>query len=271
MGHYNRIWSPVIVSELAARPLQFHRTFQLDRIFHVIEDIRVGIHTMQAIFHNRHIALKIQVDVVCLLQGIDSAELVHRNAEVEEWLPVGLFNPAGQLDKKTHFVIDVQELAWEGELRDGTITIKINLRYSIMATCYQVVELTSEPDQYPESPGILGTIQRLEEDVRLLAWDKEELHKKIILYEKNIISLKNGIRKAENRNMTLNRELSQCFRLIEDLRSQLEGTKSKPAWKDLKTLHKQEKYIVHPTIFTEDNSAVEKEPLGSCVRHLFAN
>lgn len=274
MGGYNRIWSPVILSELAARPLQFYCTFQLDRVFHSIQDIRVGIQTMQAVFHNRNIAVNIQVDVVCLLQGIDGAELVHRDAQVEEWLPVGLFNSAVRLDKKTHFVVDVPELTWEGELKDGTIIIKINLSYTIMATCYQVVELTSEPDQYPESPVILGTIHRLEEDMRLLEWDREELHRKIVLYEKNIISLKNGIRKAENRNMTLNRELSQCLGLIEELRSQLVETKSKPASKDTKTLRKQEKQIVSPTIFdhsSEDNAAVQKDLLGSRVRHLFAN
>lgn len=265
-----RIWSPVILAQLhPGRALTIDRNYQLDKYYHTIEDLKVKVYSCEAASHGKYVECLIRLQVLALLQQHEhEPDLVRYHDEITEWLPAHCFDPPMKFKPETDMIVEVEKIACEGELQECTLRVQVHVNYTILATQNEAITLAEasweEPatSSAPYHPGqaIMDTIHNLEGEVRRLSQDNVRLSQRIMLYEKNLLSLKNAVRKAEDRSHSLLNELSQSIRLVQTLQehirekeSVIRREKQKASW--------------------DFSAALEgsRLPLGDRIRQLFAS
>lgn len=228
-----KIWSPVILAQLdPPRTLTLERYYHLNRPYKSIEDLRVKVSRSEATSHGKHVESLVRLNVLALMQELDrEPDLVSFNDIFKEWLPIDCFDPPTPLKLDTAMIIEVEKIACEGDFEGQSLRVLMHLNYTILAVQNEAIELSEAleleqpfPDPEPYYPGqaILETIRNLEYEVQRLAQDNAALNHRIILYEKNLGSMKNALRKAENRSHELFGELLQSRRSREALQEKLE-------------------------------------------------
>ncbi len=227
-----KIWSPVILAELdPPRSIEFKRYYQLQQSYHAIADLRVKVQSCEAISHGKHVESLISVVILALMLSENGEpELLSFNDLFKEWLSVDMFDPPIPFKLDTAMIVEVDRISCEGELKECTLEVRLNLAYTVLAVQNEAIELSPPldldptfPDPEPYYPGmaILETISKLENEVQRLAQDNSALNQRIILYEKNLGLLKNAVRKAEGRSQELFHELLQSRRSAQALQEKL--------------------------------------------------
>lgn len=229
-----KIWSPVILAQLdPPRTLTLERYYHLKRPYKSIEDLRVKVNRSEATSHGKHVESLVRLNILALMQDLKrEPDLLSFNDIFKEWLPIDCFDPPAPLQLDTAMIIEVDKIFCEGDLEGQSLRVQMHINYTILAVQNEAIELSEAleeerpffPDPEPYYPGqaILETIRNLEYEVQRLAQDNAALNHRIILYEKNLGSMKNALRKAENRSHELFGELLQSRRSREALQEKLE-------------------------------------------------
>lgn len=228
-----KIWSPVILAQLdPPRTLTLERQYPLNRHYKSIEDLRVKVNRSEAISHGKHVESLVRLNILALMQELNGEpDLVSFQDSFKEWLPVDCFDFPTPLGLDAGMIIEVDKVACEGDLEGLSLRVRMHINYTILAVQNEAIELSQPlegeptfPDPEPYYPGqaILETIRNLEYEVQRLAQDNAALNHRIILYEKNLGSLKNALRRAENRSHELFGELLQSRRSREVLQEKLD-------------------------------------------------
>ncbi len=265
-----KIWLPVILAQL--RPghmLAIDRSYRLDKDYNAIEDLKIKIEGSEATGHGKYVECLICFQVLALLQQSDGKrELVCYHDELKKWLPAHRFDPPLHFKLQSDMVVQVEEVACEGELAIDALKIQARANYTILLTQHQTLTLGADfredptagsAGHYP-SQAILDTIHGLEDEIRRLSQDNNDLGYRLMLYEKNLASLRVALRRAEDRSHSLQGELSRSSQLIQTLQERVRTQETISTAKQTKTIHA---FPVTPK--------GGRLPLGEKIRQLFAS
>jgi len=263
-----RIWSPVVYAELTeARTWKGTFAYTLEDPPGRMEDIKIKARHCKARLQGKHVEVEIACEILTLLENAGGQmRLFTRREVLKERLPQDAFS-AWPDNPDQEFVIHIQKLAWDGELKERAIHVNLYVHYSVMIMCHEIVKVPLEASDRVAAapPDLQGLLNQLRNEIIQAEADKMELKRKLYRYEKDIQSLKRGINRAEGRNLTLNEELSRNHKIIEELKSGLHYDHRR---RESRKLDYPGKGPASPA-WTEEHD--ESMRLGGLIKRLFQN
>ena len=269
------IWSRVILAELnKPQKIKQQSIFTLDSLYQSLEDVKIKLKNYYWCRQGQAVEAVIKLDVLLLLEERDGRmQLVRQEETLRDRIPFSHFdsNVEGlDKEKKIDFNGDIQNLAWQGDLMGNELYLTFMLEYMVVATREQVVKLSEQGEAELGSTGQDELLQDLEGAIVRMENENHELRRQIFLYERDISSLKKGIRKVENRNAFLNSESRQYQELSEKLQAAIREKEMR--------LKRYENPYYQSSLPNEVPLAGQKEELldpglslGSRVKRMFMN
>lgn len=262
-----RLWSPVVCAELIEpRTWKGEFSYILEEAPGRMDEIKIKPRKYSARLQGKHVEVEIACEILTLLENPHGKmRLFTRRESLRERISKDAFT-AWPENPEIEFVVNLHKLSWDGELKERVIRLHIIIVYSVMITRNEIVkvplESTVEKVIVPEDAQDL--LRQLQSEIIQAEAAKMELKRRIHIYEKDILSLKRGINRAEIRNLNLHEELSRNRKIIDELS---------------RSLHDREKSIGHslykpgpgqegPTRPEETEEAIS---LGGLVKRLFQN
>lgn len=225
MGSAISIWSPVVVGQLK-NPRQYkgEAHLHLQKLHRSVEDLKVKVRNLVVAVMGMAVEARLDIEILCLLEDEEGQlQLIKHVETIRERIPLLDFNETFWPEGDQHFFLQVKNLAWEGDMPGGReVRIAYFIDYTVMITREQVVVLGSAEEGEVQGESLQEALRKLEDEVARIQLENQELHRQIFYHVRNISSLKKGIRKTENRNAALNRELDQYRQLAEKLEQELE-------------------------------------------------
>lgn len=218
------IWAPVIIAELKnPRHYQDQVAYQIDRAYTSLEDLRIKIKYSTAVLQGKAVEITIKLEILLLVQdGMGHLKLITREETVRDRVPWADFDYSFNNRREAKFIIDINNISWEGGLVGRQLQAAYFIEYALMAVKDQAVRLFDEETTEDEQREALADIlHQVEEELARVVEEKEELRSKIFFYERNFNNLKKGVYKLENRNAVLNSELGRYQKQLEQLQEQM--------------------------------------------------
>jgi len=217
-----RLWSPVIIASLAApRVCQRESRFGTDQIVKRMEDIRVKTKNPRAAWQGKILEARVTLEIIALLEDrAGHTQLISRQEIIKDRVAIEEFDRPFEPEKDVGFIIQIQDLKWDGEMQGNELIISYSLSYVIFAVREQVVKLYADEEMEFSSEEQENDLQGMEMEMEIdrVRNDNERLSHKLYLYERDLMSLQRGIKKAEDRNIALSSELSGARELVGKLR-----------------------------------------------------
>lgn len=267
MGRELCIWTPVIVARLKERQhIREEKVYDIEKVYKSVEDLKIKIKDLQVNLQGQALETNIRVDVLCLVEDLlGTMHLVSREETLRHRISLLEFDNVLDRDKDFNYIVDVCKVEGQGEIDGKQLRIGYFIDYIIMAVREQAVNLVEGEQGNTENnhQSLEDIMYKLREEVVKVSMEREELRRKLFLYERNIASLKKGIRKAENRSARLDKEVGYYQQLVEQLREALQD----------KEMHlnklRSTYYTGHdePVIEAKDGEA----SLGSRIKRMFLN
>ncbi|MGI5881214.1 MAG: hypothetical protein ACOX6L_11665 [Syntrophomonadaceae bacterium] len=213
------IWAPVIISRLEMpRRLQEQYRCMFEQKYKSIEDLKIKVRQMTVQPRGRSLEIIFKLDALCLLED-DRGEmkLISREITARQRLSAQEFVNTDIMDKSLVFVINLLNIDSRAMLQPGELRIDYYIDFLVLATRDQIVSLSSEEQGRPVSKPVSELVARLQQEINQLQGENRQLRHKIYLYEKDILSLKKGVYKAEKQSQQLNGELDRYRELTEQL------------------------------------------------------
>lgn len=223
MGSSVAIWSPVVVAQLPY-PYRLKElcTYTLDRVYKSVEDLKIKVKQTITRFQGQAVEAQISLDILCLVEDLAGELcLIAREATIKNRIPILDFEPPLDPNQRIKFVVDIVETTCQGEMDGHELQVFIFIDYLLMATCEQVVKLSTEGENASSTDSMEEALSRLSAEINRIEGENQSLRRRIYLYERDIMSLKKGISKAERRNTGLNRELGRYRQLAEELQESI--------------------------------------------------
>ncbi|PKM77494.1 MAG: hypothetical protein CVU90_06505 [Firmicutes bacterium HGW-Firmicutes-15] len=214
------LWSPVIVASLVA-PCICQRESRLgtDQIYKRMEDIKVKIKNPRIEWQGNILEARMNLEIIALLEDqTGHTQLISRQEIIKDRVALREFDRSLEKEKDAGFIIQIQDLKWDGEMQGNELIISYSLSYMIFAVREQVVKLYADEEMEISNEEPENDLQGMEMEINRVRNDNEKLNRKLFLYERDLMSLQRGIKKAENRNVALSSELSRSLELVEKLR-----------------------------------------------------
>ncbi len=217
------IWSPVIMAQLKTpRRLGREHSYPSERFHRTLEDLKIKVKHSEVLPQGQAVEVRVKVDILCLLEDDQgSMHLVKKEETIKERVFYSDFDQALERKDSLGFAINIKEISCDGELSRGEIKVRFLMEYNLIATREQVVRLWAEQGELSKE-SLNQLFERLEEEVTRLAGENQELHRNIFYYQRDISSLKRGIRKLEMRNAGLLKEVTYFQQESEKLRQSLQ-------------------------------------------------
>ncbi len=214
------LWSPVIVNSLSTpRTCQQVRHYRVDTICNRVDDIKIKTIQLRAERRGKILEARIQLQIVALLEDFSGhSRLFSRPELIKERLAWQEFDKPPQQAADIKYIIQIQELKCDAELQGNEIIISYLLSYMLWAVQEQVVKLLAEEEPMNDNLEQINKFPPAEAEVEMIRNQNGALNRKLFLYEKDLISLQRGIKKAEERNAQLCRELSGTQATVQQLR-----------------------------------------------------
>lgn len=263
------IWSPVIMAQLKTpRHLGGEHSYPSERFHRSLEDLRVKVKQSEVLSQGQAVEVRVKVDILCLLEDDQgSMHLVKKEETLKERVSYSDFDQALERKESIRFVINIKDISCDGELSNGKIRVRFFIEYNIIATREQVVRLWVGEQGEISKESLNQLFERLEEEVARLAGENQELHRKIFFYQRDISSLKRGIRKLEKRNAGLLKEVTYREQESETLRKSLQEKEAR--------IYRLQQYSgawSNPKLAETLEEMPEAEPgLGRRIKKLFLN
>lgn len=223
------IWAPVVISNLfSCYEVQEIKKYVLEQPYKHIENVKVKIYDTYIKHRGRSIEILLYIDILALVANpkervkiFKTQDQIELRISVQEFrYPLGDFN-------KLNFVTDIQKFEWEGEIIQSELILNFFIKLDVIVTREQQIpipvnsEITAagQDNKSPEK-------EDLENRLLKLVQENSELHKKLYIYEKDLLSLRRGIQKAERRSFGLNRENIEYKKRIIELQEELQKQKN---------------------------------------------
>lgn len=215
------LWTPVVEGSLTTPHIcRKECNVAVGRSCQRIEDIKVRILNMQTEQHGKHLETIIRLETVVLLEDYDGRTvLVSRPDTIQERLSFAEFDrtpPA--TEQEIGYITKMKELHWDGDQQAENVIINYCLSYMVFAVREQMVRLYAENELKDMGTEPDQALQVPEWETAPLERTNEALRHRLFLYEKDILGLRRAIKKTEERNAMLSRELSGVQKLVQTLR-----------------------------------------------------
>jgi septal ring factor EnvC (AmiA/AmiB activator) len=162
---------------------------------------------------------RVNLGIIALLEDKNGCtQPIDRQEIVKERILSSEFDPPLEQEKNTEFIIQVQDLKWDGDTQENELIISYSLSYMIYAVREQVVPLYGDEQETLNRRELANDLPNLESEIERIRDDNERLTRQLCIYERDLMSLKRGIKKAETRNVVLSSELNGARELVEKLR-----------------------------------------------------
>lgn len=214
------LWSPVIIASLSVpHKCRQESRYPVGPLYKRLEDIKIKIRDARTEPKGKSLETRVKLEIIILLEDLDGKMALFSRPEIiKQQLSLGeLDQPVRVDEEEPGYITRIHDLSWDGGLQDNDVIINYSLSYIIFAVREQVVKLYAE-DEIDYS--------RVERDCDRQAYrgeaaaeneSDENWKKKIFLYERDILSLQHAVKKAEERNAVLNRELTGTQQLLHKL------------------------------------------------------
>jgi hypothetical protein len=214
------LWSPVIVSSLSTpRTCQQVRHYGIDTIFKRIDDIKIKTTKLRAERQGKLLEARVQMDIVVLVEDFSGhIRLFSRPELIRERIAWQEFDKPPQQETDINYIIQIQDLKYDGEMQGNEIIISYFLSYMLFAVREQVVKLYADEELMNDNLEQVNNSPEAEAEIEMIRNHNGVLNHKLYLYEKDLMSLQRGIKKAEERNAELCRELSGTQATVQQLR-----------------------------------------------------
>lgn len=266
MGQALSIWSPVVISTLN-RPfhLQSHYKCALDQLFRSIEDLKIKVKTAVVRAQGLAVEAMLRLDILCLVEDFNGQlHLISREETVRNRIPFGEFEPEIEQDSDLQYVLQIQDIDCQGELKDQELHLDYFIEFMIIATQEQIVQLSAE--EKADIPHSLSEVlAQLQTEVSRVEHENRELRRRIYYYERDVSSLKKGIRKAEMRSSRLQTEINRYQEMVQQMQTALRD-------KDRRLQNLENPYYSPLKQPLEAESTMEEDlALGARIKRLFLN
>lgn len=266
MGQALTIWTPVVISKLE-RPchLQAHYSCALDQIFRSIEDLKIKVKTAVVRAQGLAVEALLRLDILCLVEDASGQmHLISREETVRNRIPLEEFDLEIDRERELRYVLDVMDIDCRGELKNQELHIDYFIDFMVIGMRDQVVRLAAD-EEAAGHHSLQEALLHLQAEVNRVETENRELRRRIYFYERDIGSLKKGIRKSEASSSRLSREVTDYQQLVEELQEALRD-------KDRKLQNLGNPYYspLKHTAAAEPLPA-EELPLGARIKRLFLN
>jgi len=267
MGQALAIWSPVVVSKLdQPYHLQSHYKCALDQLFRSIEDLKIKVRTAVVRAQGLAVETLLRLDILCLVEDTSGQlHLISREETVRNRIPLTEFSPVIHRESELKYILDIHHIDCQGELKNQELHLDYFIDFMIVATRDQLVQLNTA-ESTDKQHSLQEVLMQLQAEVSRVENENRELRRRIYFYERDISSLKKGIRKAEISNSRLQQEVARYQEMIEQLQSLVRD-------KDRRLQNLENPYYspaVRPHREMEP-SPEEDLPLGARIKRLFVN
>lgn len=215
------LWSPVIIAALTApRTCRQERHLTVSPFYKRVDDVKVRIRNPQTERQGKSLETRMNLEIVALLEESDGRTvLISRPEIIKERLSFEEFDRIPLPEEgEVAYITQIQDLNWTEDLQDDEIIVKFTVSYLIFAVREQVVRLHAEEEVNNSDSEQPHNLQQVPDEIREEEKVNEKLTHKLFLYERDMISLQRAIKKTEERNAILNRELNGTQKLVETLR-----------------------------------------------------
>jgi chromosome segregation ATPase len=207
----------------------------------------------------------LRLDILCLVEDFNGQlHLISREETVRNRIPFGEFEPEIEQDSDLQYVLQIQDIDCQGELKDQELHLDYFIEFMIIATQEQIVQLSAE--EKADIPHSLSEVlAQLQTEVSRVEHDNRELRRRIYYYERDVSSLKKGIRKAEMRSSRLQTEINRYQEMVQQMQTALRD-------KDRRLQNLENPYYSPLKQPLEAESTMKEDlALGARIKRLFLN
>lgn len=210
------IWAPVIMGKLyEPRVINLDKSYPLGEGLNRIEDLKIKLREYEAGVYGTSIAVKMKADILCLVERGNGIQLKTWQEVINDNIALGAFAYEGKKEEEIQAHIKILDFSVRGEEISGEIHVGIHIIYTVFITSYREVRIAEageeNGDDWQEEcfyPDMAGKIERL-------SAENYHLKQRLFMYEQDIKSLKQGIKKAERRNIELKEQLNNYKKMTE--------------------------------------------------------
>lgn len=223
------IWSPVVVAGLkSTRNYRCQSSYPLDKIYKKIEDMKIRIKSHQVKIYGKAAENQVYLQVLCWLEDYQGKSCsIIREEKLTERVSLNEFDDHPYDPLELRHILDILDFSWDADLNGQLLEINYELTYNVLAVREQKVSIQTALGIAPLDallpPGEGDHLEQIAEENR-------QLRKQMDLYEKNLGSLKRGIKKAESQNNLLNKELGSYKDMVSELREAVRRDQGSPGY-----------------------------------------
>lgn len=268
MGQAYSIWTPVVVGRLKSpHRIKEEKCYEIEKTYNTVEDVKVKVRHCRALPQGQAVEVQMKLDILCLLEDLlGSMHLIAKEETVRERIVLSDFDSYIDRDEEIKYIVNTIKVASQCELNGSILKVAYFIDLTIIATNEQVITLSSADEAEPEQDSLQEVLNKLRLQVKEMEEEKEALRRKIFFYERDISSLKKGLKKAENKNANLDKELKQYHQIVEQLRIAIREKEMR--------LNQYENTYYHQNYDQNFRSLKEDEDsftLGSRIKRMFMN
>lgn len=216
------IWSRVVLAQLN-RPRRINQEMVhiLKSSFKSFEDVKVKIKELSWKRQGQAVETLLNLDLLFLVEEYNGVmKLVSQETSLRDRVPFSEFDGNWDLlgsDRMIGFNGDIKKLSWQTDVNDNEVKLILSVDYFLVATREQVVQLSEQSNALTESRDLSEKLEELKHEIARTQNEKQNLQHQIFLYERDISSLRRGIKKVEDRNSLLNKESKQYQEMLSQL------------------------------------------------------
>lgn len=216
------IWSRVVLAQLN-RPRRINQEIVhiLKPGFKSIEDVKVKIKELSLKKQGQAVETLLNLDLLFLVEERNGAmRLMSQETGFRDRVPFSEFDGNWELlenDRMIGFNGDIRKFSWQVDVNENEVKLILTMDYLLVATREQVVRLSEQSEALTESRDVSEKIAELKHEIAQAQNEKQSLQHQIFLYERDISSLRRGIKKVEDRNSLLNKESRQYQEMLSQL------------------------------------------------------
>lgn len=204
------LWCPVIVDGLPA-PIRCRqeKRYGLGERCERIDDIRIKIVSTNAVRQGKYVQAFIHLEAIILIEDkYGHTSILNRQVHIRERVEWPEMNNNLLNDRRISFVLQMENLQWDAEVLDAEVTIWYEMDYKVHAVREQKVRINMGQDQVEQEfvPVDLG--KDTSDEMTRIQTENQALNHRLVFYQKDMLSLQRGIKKVEERNAQLCRELN---------------------------------------------------------------
>lgn len=258
------IWAPVVIGRLKSpRCITGERIYAIEDIYKASEDVKVKVKNCRVEPQGRLIEVRLKVEVLCLMEDLSgSMHLIIKEEMLKEKVPLSDFDSFIEKGSDIKYITNILKVNAYASLEEKSLQVAIFIDVAIMAACEQVINLSLAEEVAPVFDLLPDVLAELKAEIKQMASEKEELKRQVFFYERDIISLKKGLKKAENKNASLNKEIEAYHNAVE----QLKGALQDKEWRLNRYENVYYNYSYDDTSKDEDDMA---HNLGSRIKRMF--